>query len=366
MNKNAYKLTGKRKKNGYDWWWHSFTAKNEKTGDLKPFFIEYYVINPHLWDCKIILGQKKDNKKQNKKPVYAMIKAGSWGKEKAQINNFYNIPDFFASNKNLECKIGDNLLSETYLKGSVFVSKNESKNNPELMSDAGSMKWNLKINKKLNFDVGYGTSALFNSLHIFEMYWHVQGMLCELSGKVEFNGQKYIVEPKKSYGYQDKNWGKDYTNPWIWLNCNNFFSKKKNKKVPASLVVGGGCPKIAGIALKRKILTAFFYDNQFYEFNFSKFWKYSKQSFKTYEDDNFFYWNIVSKNRKIILDIKFKCRKDYLLKINYENPQGKKNHNNLLNGGNAEGFVKIYKNTKNKELIDELEGNFGGCEYGEY
>jgi hypothetical protein len=235
-----------------------------------------------------------------------------------------------------------------------------------MMSDAGSMSWRLNAKKLIKYDVGYGSSELFNKLNAFEMYWHVGGMLTEFEGEVIFNGQRFNVLPQTSYGYQDKNWGRDYTNPWIWLNCNNFISTKTNKPVVASLDVGGGCPSVFGISLNRRILTAFWYNGKLYEFNFSKFWKYSKQEFSSTEDDGFIYWHINSRNSEIILDIAFKCKKEYLLNVNYENPRGEKNHHKLWNGGHAEGVVKIFRNNKEQTLIDELYGSYGGCEYGEY
>ncbi|MBN1251296.1 MAG: hypothetical protein JXR51_00465 [Bacteroidales bacterium] len=367
MSKNRYSLTKFSSKNAYDWWWHSFVATNAETGELKPFFIEYYVINPGLWKDKIIFGQSEENKLNKKKPCYAMLKAGTWGEQKVQLHNFYNISDFYASSKELNCKIGNNELTESNLSGAVNVSEQERDLYPERMSDAGSMQWNLSVEKKVKFDVGFGSSKLLNLLGAFQMYWHVEGMKCNFKGEIVFNNQKYIVNPESSYGYQDKNWGTDYTNPWIWLNCNNFTSKLTNNKIDASLDLGGGCPKVFGISLKRRILTAFYYKGEFIEFNFSKFWKKSKQQFSTDEDEKYFYWNVISDNRKFKIEVNFKCEKSKMLLVNYESPNGEKNHNKLWNGGHAEGIVKLYKKqNKTIELIDELEGSLGGCEYGEY
>ncbi|MCG8700029.1 MAG: tocopherol cyclase family protein [Bacteroidales bacterium] len=364
--KNGYKLTEITKYNGYDWWWHSFVATNEKTGELKPFFIEYYVINPGLFNGEIVLGQAPEHKEKGRKPCYAMMKVGAWGEDKAQLHNFYPISDFYAAKYTLDCRIGENTLTETALKGEVFVSEEDSKR-PEMMTDAGSMKWDLKVEKELEFDVGYGSGNLFNKSNAFAMYWHVQGMRSKYSGEIIFNGEKYIVYPETSYGYQDKNWGGDYTNPWIWLNCNNFISKKTNERVDASFDLGGGCPKIFGISIDRRILTAFYYKGKFIEFNFSKFWKKVNQKFDIREDEKYVYWDVVSENSKYRIEVNFRCEKSKLLLVNYENPAGEKNHQKLWNGGHAEGTLKFYKKEWNGlKLIDELEGKLGGCEYGEY
>ena len=57
------------------------------------------------------------------------------------------------------------------------------------------------------------------------------------------------------------------------------------------------------------------------------------------------------------------CEKKDMLLINYEAPNGKKLHNKLWNGGNGKGTVKLYRD---KKLIDKIECENVGCEYGEY
>ncbi|MDY3274813.1 MAG: tocopherol cyclase family protein [Agathobacter sp.] len=51
------------------------------------------------------------------------------------------------------------------------------------------------------------------------------------SGEVIWSGEKYIVSPETCYGYSDKNWGKDFTSPWVWLSSNNLTSKITGKKL---------------------------------------------------------------------------------------------------------------------------------------
>ena len=41
-------LRGTLRKQGYDWWWHSFTAVDETSGQEKAFFIEFFLCNPDL------------------------------------------------------------------------------------------------------------------------------------------------------------------------------------------------------------------------------------------------------------------------------------------------------------------------------
>ena len=40
LKRDHYMLKGPLAKKGYDWWWHSLTAYNKKTGEPRPFFID--------------------------------------------------------------------------------------------------------------------------------------------------------------------------------------------------------------------------------------------------------------------------------------------------------------------------------------
>ena len=63
ISRNACQLYGGQGKCGYDWWWHSFTTQNEKTGEEKPFFIEYFLCNPQCGGDEPVFGQLEENKK---------------------------------------------------------------------------------------------------------------------------------------------------------------------------------------------------------------------------------------------------------------------------------------------------------------
>lgn len=368
MSKNGYMLKSSLKKNGYDWWWHSLVAINKNTNELKPFFIEYYIINPYTKSNKPIFGQLEENKRNNIKPSYAMIKAGTWGEDAVQIHNFYGINDFNADYNKMDVRIGENIANDRRLKGKVTLTKEESESHSEYMCGYGEMEWDLNVNKILKYDVGYGASKFMRCLNAFQMYWHVEGMKTEYSGTIIFNGEEYEVIPERSYGYQDKNWGKDYTNPWLWLNCNNFISANTGGKLNmTSLDVGGGRPVLFGVPFMKKLLIAFYYEGKLYEFNFSKFWRRERQTFDIREDPKNIYWDIVAWNRRNRIEINFWCPKNKMLLVNYENPAGEKNHNKLWNGGFASGNVKLYTKRKREwHLLEEFTGSYGGCEYGEY
>ncbi|HSN95304.1 MAG TPA: hypothetical protein VLR89_09630, partial [Anaerolineaceae bacterium] len=141
-DRNAYMLKGVSAKRGYDWWWHSLVGVNAITGEKRPFFIEYYVINPALGGATVIPGQLPENRARGVRPSYAMLKAGCWGKGVAtQLHNLYPISQFSADPNKMDVRIGEHTATETHLVGSVKLSAEEAKAHPEYMSDAGEMSW---------------------------------------------------------------------------------------------------------------------------------------------------------------------------------------------------------------------------------
>ena len=248
LERDYYMLKGPLAKKGYDWWWHSLTAYNKETGEAKPFFIEYFVCNPALAEDEPTLGQDPENQRLGKRPSYFMMKVGTWGKNPKQIHNFYSMKQFQCPDDKLDIRVGDCALTETHMKGSCTVTEEDAKNHPEYMSDAGDMRWDLDIDKQITFNVGYGANKLFRKLNSFEMFWHAEGIKTQYSGTIWLDGVEYEVIPEKSYGYADKNWGGDFTSPWLWISSCNLTSLKTGKKLNNSAFeAGGGRPKAFGI-----------------------------------------------------------------------------------------------------------------------
>ena len=287
-------------KKGYDWWWHSFTAIHELTGEEKPFFIEFFTCNPALGREIPILGQLPENKVRGLKPSYLMIKAGWWGEDATQLHKFIAWNDVKIKAKAPYCvQSGDFFASDTCLKGNIEISCEESAAHPEYMCGYGSMSWDLRIDKRIAYNVGYGASRFFRDIKAFEMYWHAEGMKSLYEGDVILNGQHYIVKPDTSFGYADKNWGRGFTSPWVWLSSNNLTSSITGKKLENSVFdIGGGRPKIYFLALERKLLGGFFYEGKEYEYNFSKFWTLPKTEFDATETEDKIIWHVIKMRLK--------------------------------------------------------------------
>lgn len=358
-------LTGKFARQGYDWWWHSMTGINEETGEEKSFFVEYYVCNPKLAQDIPVFGQLPKNKESGIKPSYLMVKVGAWGEDGVQVHRFFPWKDVDIHFKTpFSVRADDCFCSETEMKGSAHVSKEESEAHPEYLCEYGDFEWNIKISPKIAFNVGYGAGRFFRALKAFQMFWHAEGMKCLYDGYIKFNGTKYSVTPDKCWGYTDKNWGSDFTTPWVWLSSCDLVSRITGKRLENSAFdIGGGRPKIGPIALDRKLLGAIFYEGKNYEFNFSKPWTMSKTNFNCYETDTQIIWHVEQKASGASLVTDITCEKKDMIFIKYEAPDGQMRHRRLWNGGNGVGILKLYDGNN---LIDEIEAKHVGCEYGEY
>ncbi|MCF0105493.1 MAG: hypothetical protein HUJ53_01895 [Holdemanella sp.] len=232
------------------------------------------------------------------------------------------------------------------------------------MSDSGCMQWDLSVNKLIPFNVGYGASDIMRRLQLFEMFWHAEGMKTAYSGTIRLDGESYTVTPETCFGYADKNWGKDFTTPWLWLSSNDLVSEISGERLNDSVFdIGGGRPKIGFISLKGKLLSAFWYEGKEYEFNFSKFWTFTRTKFDCEETSDTIHWHVEQKtwHNRMVSDVS--CKKDDMLQIQYEAPNGTKRHTRLWNGGNGTGTIELYHRHK---LVDRIHASHIGCEYGEY
>ena len=369
FTRDRFMLHGPLASCGYDWWWHSFTGQDEETGEDRAFFIEFFVCNPALAEDVPVLGQLPANKEAGKRPSYLMVKAGSWGRDKAQLHRFFAWKDVkLADGYSYRIEAGDCVSCETVLRGSVDISPEEAAAHPEWMCDPGSMSWDLTIDKQIAFNVGYGASKPLRESEAFQMYWHAEGMKTAYNGVVTYNGRRYRVTPSGCFGYADKNWGRDFTSPWVWLSSNCLTSRKTGKRLYSSVFdIGGGRPKVYFVPLDRRLLGAFWYEGKSYDFNFSKLWLKVKTDFSFEELEDEVHWYVRQENIYAVMETEIRCRKEDMLFVNYEAPDGSKRHRRLWNGGDGWGTVKLWDKIKGELVpVDVMDCTHVGCEYGEY
>ncbi len=369
ISRDAFMLHGPLAHHGYDWWWHSFTAQDAETGEDKPFFIEFFICNPALAEEEPVFGQLPENRAAGKRPSYLMVKAGCWGDAPRQLHRFFSLRKVrIRGGAPYEVEAEDCLASERALKGSIHIRAEDAAAHPEWMCDAGSLRWDLAVDKQIAFNVGYGASKPLRDAEAFAMYWHAEGMKTAYRGTVTLNGREYTVTPEKCFGYADKNWGRDFTSPWVWLSSNCLKSRLSGRSLDNSAFdIGGGRPKIYFVPLDRRLLGAFYYEGREYDFNFSHVWLDVKTEFAFEEQEELVRWHVRQENRHAVMDTEVFCRKAEMLLVNYEAPDGSKRHNRLWNGGSGWGVVRLYdKEDDGLRLVDEIEATHIGCEYGEY
>ena len=369
ISRDQFMLVGQFASEGYDWWWHSFSGHHAQTGERRTFFIEFFCCNPELGGNEPVFGQLPENREAKRRPSYVMVKAGCWGEGAKQLHRFFGWNEAeVGAGVPFYVQADDCLCCETDLIGRVSVSAEDAAAHPEWMCDAGTMLWDLKVDKQIAFNVGYGASAPLRTIQAFEMFWHAEGIKTAYSGTVVVDGETYIVSPETCYGYADKNWGSDFTSPWVWLSSCNLVSTISGKRLENSAFeIGGGRPVVLGHALDRKLLGCINYEGTAHEFNFSKFWTGPTTAFDCWETEDALYWHVDQQTRTARMITDVTCPKSEMLLVNYESPDGAKRHNRLWNGGTGIGRVQLLEKRGGAfELVDDLRAATIGCEFGEY
>lgn len=104
----------------------------------------------------------------------------------------------------------------------------------------GDLSWDIKIEPQIAWNVGWGASGPLRAMKAYQMFWHAEGIKTYYSGSIAYNGQTYTVSPETCNGYTDKNWGSDFTTPWVWLSTWDLTSRKSGKKLENSVLEIGG------------------------------------------------------------------------------------------------------------------------------
>lgn len=365
-SRDAYMLKGIYSKEGYDWWTHTFTAINRDTNKEQKFFIHYYVVNPGL-------GKKDEEVAANfidekNRPSLVMIEAGTWGKEKIVLRRFLNVDKLKADDNVLDLYIEDCTLSEKSMSGSIYVDEEKLSEYAAFnqYSDMGSISWKLTIDKLIPFNIGHSASAIGRKINLVDMYWHAEGMKTKYSGEINLNGTIYDVIADKSYGYADKKWGKNYTNPCMWLNCSNIVSKITGEQLDETVFnIGGGRLKSVGMTIIKRPFVGLYYEGTNYEYNFTKIGKV-KIRHEIVDSNDQLLWKIKAINRESLFEVKVKCNKSEMTLTNFISPDGNQKYSSIYAGGTGYGEARLFHigKKKKKQIIDHFILKNVNCEYG--
>ena len=379
LTRNSYMLRGSLAKKGYMRWWHSFSGVNDRTGETRTFFVEYFIINPRLY-CKrfpwqkenpladaVVLGQHPYSKKQGLRPSYFMMNVGVFpdrnGQEGRQLHTFYPASGLRVASNPMVMQIDTCFYSEEHICGHVEVSSEEARHRSH-MSDAGAMTWDLEVYKAVACNTGFLANSISRFFHALDSYWHGEGIKSFFRGTVTLDGETYHVSPETCNGYSDKHWGRTYNHPWLQLSCGDLRSERTGKTLRHSvLAVNGCCPRFLFLPLRRKLLIQLTYTGEDFDFGMNPF-VLSRCKWETQETNRRYVWHILARNKNAVIKISGNCTKEQMMRIRYENPDGLLSRSPLLAGASAQGTIQLYRcSSGGRELLDTLHMENGFCVY---
>ena len=250
--------------------------------------------------------------------------------------------------KDKQCVIG-----ECSTSGSVSVSETELLEHPEYLGNSGSMSWNLTYNRAIGFERGFLSK---------ELNWVVPGMKTEFSGTIIYNGEEFNVTAKRSFGYYDKNWGRDFTSPFFHLGSSFLTSQISGKLLDGSAFAVQG-------EYNGTLTVLISLEGNIIEFHAEKGKKYNViYDCQEITDDDMgakLHWSCSVSNKKYVIDIDVYCRTKDLFLRDYESPMGERKVMRILSSGTGVGKFKLYKVVKKSlELVEQAEVSKCVCEYG--
>ncbi len=367
LTRNAYSLRGPLAKKGYCRWWHSFSGVQPETGEVRTFFIEFYVVNPGLGADQPILGQHPYFRKRGMKPSYVCVKAGVFptadGQDGRQLHAFYPISSLKTTPRPLVMQVEDCFYSEERISGFIDISPEEAEYR-FFMSDAGVMEWDLEVHKAVACHTGLLASPLFQAFNALDSYWHGEGIKSFFRGYVSLDGVRYEVSTDTCFGYADKHWGRNFNKPWLQLASGHLTSERTGKALRHScFALNGCCPRFLFLPLRRKLMIQLTYTGEDFDFGMKPF-VLSRCKWETKENNRRFIWHVIAKNKDAVIKISGSCTKEQMLYLKYENPDGQLSRFPLWAGGNGVGTIQLYRRVPGgRELLDTLHMKNVLCEY---
>lgn len=376
------RLKGNLKKSGFERWRLVTNGVSTVTGEEKTFFIEFYCVNPALSPKAPVLGFKNRfdrNMAQDIQfalagtdaaknftsqilvtPSFFMIRAGTLSSVCRQFNSYFATDDIDFKSEDSIVSVNEGqeknrycVLAEDHSVGSVSVSEEDLLEHPEYMGNSGSMSWNLNFSHSISFEPDYKSK---------DINWSVLGGKTDYSGTIIFNGEEFSVDQKKSFGYYDKNWGKDFSSPFFHLSSSFITSRISGKLLQNSAFAVQG-------EYKNKLSVLVCIEGKYIEFHADRRKKYNViHDCQEITDDDLgpkLHWSCSVSDKKYVIDIDVYCRTKDLFLRDYESPSGDRKVMRVLSSGTGIGMIKLYKTVKNSlELIEQAEISKCVCEYG--
>jgi len=376
LKKIRYGFTGKKKKIGVNYLRFFFNGISTETSQEQRFFIEFETLNPWISPKEIQLGYRTRVKinaadlqyalagtesaknlqtESIVQPSYCAVRVGCLGNVTKQLVSYYPIKDINFNPKQFGIEIGNKFFSDSKLSGFLNVSEENLREAPELLCDKGNASWTLSYEiQKEAFD-GFKDNG---------NQWVPCGLKTKFAGKINFDGIDYIVDPRRSYGYVDKYYGDDFTNTWFHISASNL----------TSIISGGhlfnSCFAVQGIADEKVSLLGCFEGIdinlcQSNNKNFTSIWSCVQTPESDDENENQLHWSTSVHNKNWVVDVDLYCKLTDLVNRKIELACGNRKILSILESGNCNGEIKLYKKNKNDlEQIENAKIEKAICQFG--
>lgn len=351
-----------QKKSGINFWRFFFPGINQENKEECFFCLEFEVLNPNISENEMLfsLSQKKIlpedlqsallgnssilNEQTNTKSSYCSVRLLKLGKKSKQLCQFMSFKEVDFDFKNMEFKIGNKLFTDKSLSGFISIANEDEIKNKEIFCQQGYATWNLEYKIKESELKGY---------HNDSYRWFPIGVKTDFVGKVNFDGEDFLVDTRTALGHIDRFYGNAYPTELIHIYCSNLISMISGKKLENSAFCIQGIfeNRISLIGNLENIDISFFANKSQREYNC--FFDCVEVPGIENHSERMLHWSFSLNDKQTIVDIDIFCRLTELNNRIIEKPEGNRNIISLLEGGTGFGEIKLYK--KNKKAIEQIE-----------
>lgn len=377
LKNSKYGLSGTKKKVGINIWRFFFNGINKISGSESMFFIELEYLNPWLSDSEPLLGFKPRVKitaddlqyalagtssAQNLQsetiiqPSYVVIRVGKFGEDAKQLCSYHSLKNVKLTLKPFSLLIGNKLFAEDKLSGFINISEDEYQKHPEFLCDKGYATWNLDYEIIRDYNQGYKNK--------YEK-WFPFGIKTNFSGTINFNGDDYIVDARKSFGYMERYWGKSLPETWFHISSSCLTSIISGKTLfDSSFAIHGDFDdRVSFLGNFEGSDILFCADSS--KRQYSTVWNCVQAPEGNDVSENKLHWSVSINSKLWVIDVDIYCKINELYNRELELPDGGRKILNEVQGGTGVGEIKLFKRIKNTlEQIEYAKIVKAVCEFG--
>lgn len=371
-----YGFTNKKKKIGVNYIRFFFNGIAAESSQEQRFFIEFEMLNPWLSPKEVVLGYSNrvtiaeedlqyalagtDSAKNLQtesivQPSYCVIRVGTLGNISKQLCSYMPVKDVKFNPKTLEIEMGKKLISDSKLTGYINVNSDMIKEHPELLCDSGRVSWTLSyeiMNESLD---GFNVNGC---------RWFPVGIKTRFAGKINLDGEDYIIDPRRCYGYVDRYFGDDLLPTWFHVSASDLTS-----------IISGNHLFKSGFAIQGVTEDKVSFLGQFEEFeinlsqtnsgNIVSIWSCVQTPETEDVKENQLHWSVSVHNKNWVIDCDIYCKLTDLYNRKLEIAEGNRKVLSIVEGGNCNGEIKLYKKNKNDlEQIENAKIEKAVCQFG--